>query len=215
MKTIDTYTGKYTVKVAVPETVEEFDSLAKKEGAAIQAAVTQEIYHGTLGDIRSAAEELINEAYKATRRDVGTGLFDNVDGKNVEITKEEKWDVYLNRVATENNLTGDTPFQHIFDRLSVGGDKEVKFDPAAQKRTGTGPKIPVIDYTRAKEFITGVINKATGKAYDLGKFTAAFHRLLGKELVITGDTEDAKIKSLAPQINEWRKAREAQDASKF
>jgi hypothetical protein len=206
MKTIDTYTGKYTVKVAVPETVEEFDSLAKKEGAAIQAAVTQEIYHGTLGDIRSAAEELINEAYKATRRDVGMGQFEEVDGKRTEITKEEKWDTYLTRVATENNLPGETPFQHIFDRLSVGGDKEVKFDPSAQKRTGTGPKIPVQDTLQATAFIKGEINKATGKVYDLDKFKFAFHKMVGKELVIAGEDEAAQIKSLAASVNEYRKA---------
>ena len=206
MKTIDTYTGKYTVKVSVPETVEEFDSLAKKDGAAIQAAVTQEIYHGTLGDIRSAAEELINEAYKATRRDVGTGQFEEVDGKRTEITKEEKWDTYLTRVAAENNLTGETPFQHIFDRLSVGGDKEVKFDPSAQKRTGTGPKIPVQDTLQATAFIKGEVNKATGKVYDLDKFKSAFHKMVGKELVITGEDEAAKIKSLAASVNEYRKA---------
>ena len=206
MKTIDTYTGKYTVKVAVPETVEEFDSLAKKDGAAIQAAVTQEIYHGTLGDIRSAAQELINEAYKATRRDVGMGQFEEVDGKRTEITKEEKWDTYLTRVAAENNLTGETPFQHIFDRLSVGGDKEVKFDPSAQKRTGTGPKIPVQDTLQATAFIKGEINKATGKVYDLDKFKFAFHKMVGKELVIAGEDEAAQIKSLAASVNEYRKA---------
>jgi hypothetical protein len=206
MKTIETYTGKYTVKVSIPETVQEFDSLAKKEGAAIQAAVTQEIYHGTLSDIRSAAEELICEAYKATRREVGTNVFEEVDGKKVEQTKEEKWDTFLTRVAAENNLPGETPFQHIFDRLSVGGDKEVKFDPSAQKRTSTGPKIPVQDTLQATAFIKKEVNKATGKVYDLDRFKAAYHKMVGTELVITGDDEAAQIKSLAASVNAYRKA---------
>ena len=77
MKNIKAYTGKCTIQIAVPETVEEFDSLAKKPGAAIDAAVTNEIYHGTLGDIRSEAEKLINDAYKSTRRNVGTGVFED------------------------------------------------------------------------------------------------------------------------------------------
>ena len=207
MKQIEAYTGKYTVKINVPETVEEFDTLAKKPGAAINAAVTNEIYHGTLGDIRDAAEKLICEAYGAKRRDVGTGVFeDGEDGKRVEVTKEEKWDPFLTRVAAENNLTGDTPFQHIFDRLSVGGDQEVKFDPSAQKRTGTGPKIPVQDTLQATAFIKGEVNKATGKVYDLDKFKLAFHKIVGRELVIAGDDEAARIKSLAASVNEYRKA---------
>ena len=52
MKVVQYDSGGHKFNIAVPESVEEYDSLAKKVGACLDAAIDHEVYHGTLGDIR-------------------------------------------------------------------------------------------------------------------------------------------------------------------
>ena len=199
--------GGHSFAINIPSTVEEYDQLAKKSGAALDAAIDHEVYHGTLGEVRTKFMELIAEDTGIKPREVGTGIFTGEGEEKVEETKKEKFEAYVNRVCAEKSLDPEKePFKHLAARLSAGGDKEVKFDPSVTPRTGGGPKIPVQDMTQAKAFITGEINKATGKAYDLDKFRNAFHKLVGTELVISGETQEAQIKSLAESCNAFRKA---------
>lgn len=128
--------------IAVPDSIAEFDQLAKKEGAALEAAITQEVYHSTLGDIRPAFVEAVAKAYGIEPREIGTGTFEGEGDAKKEITKTEKPEVFLNRVAAEKGLVGDAPFQSIADTLSAGGAAEVKFDPSAKERKAPKPTTP-------------------------------------------------------------------------
>ena len=206
-KIVEYSSGKHTFRINTPETVEEFDQLAKKQGAALEAAVDHEVFHGTLGDVRSAFVELIAEHTGIKPREIGTGVFEGEGDAKTEVTKPERFEAYYNRVCAEKNLDPEKePFAALAARLSAGGDKEVKFDPSVTKRTGGSQLIPKMDITAAENFIQKKVNKATGKVYDLDKFRAAFQKIVGAELVITGETEAEQIKSLAASCKAFRLA---------
>jgi len=133
-------------KIAVSDSIEEFDTLAGKSGAALEAAVMQEVMHGTLGDIRDAFQELIEEETKIAPLVTNAGTDDE---------EQERFSVYYNRVcSTLGKNPKSKPFQHLADRLSHGGDKEVKFDPSAKARTGTGPKTTKKYLINARQLLT-------------------------------------------------------------
>lgn len=180
----------HSFKVNRPTTVEEFDKLADKAGACVEAAVTQEIMHGTLGDFREAFVDLLIEEHKFPRRDVGTGNFVEEDGKKVEVTKTETAATYVKRLAAHLNVDLATkPFQKTADRLSVGGDKEIKFDPKASVRQpGAGPVLAKTYKENAAKFI------ADPKT--LPKVLANLGKVLNKKVEIVGDTDEAKVLSL-------------------
>lgn len=205
MKTVEYDSSGYTFKLSVPSTVAEFDQLAKRTDAALQNAIDHEVYHGTLGEIREALADLVEETYKVERREVGTGKFEEEDGKKVEILKWEAPMVYLERVAAEKSFTSPKPFQKEVDRLSAGGDKEVKFDPSVHERK-SGPKKLAAKWTNmAGQFLTGAVNPKTNKPYDLAKFNAAATKLLGRSFTATND-KDADTKSLAQLLKDWSEA---------
>lgn len=205
MKVVEYDSSGYTFKIAVPSTVEEYDQLAKRVGATLAAATDHEIYHGTLGEMREALADLVEEEYKVARREVGTGKFEEEDGKKVEILKWESPQVYLDRVAAEKGLTTPKPFQKLVDRLSAGGDKEVKFDPSVHERK-TGPKKLAAKWlTMAGAFLTGAPNPKTGKPYDLNKFNAAAEKLLGRKFTKTGNN-DEDAKALGQLLKDWTEA---------
>lgn len=207
MKPVEYDSSGYTFKIAVPETTSEFDQLAKREGACLTSAIDHEVYHGTLGEIREALADLVEETYKVERREIGTGKFEEEDGKKVEILKWEPPMVFLERVAAEKGLAGPKPFQKEVDRLSVGGDKEVKFDPSVHERK-SGPKQLAAKWLNmAGQFLTGAINPKTNKPYDLAKFNAAAQKSLGRTFTASGD-KDADSKSLAQLLKDWSEAQQ-------
>lgn len=199
----------YEFKINIPTSVTEFDQLAKKEGAALTAAIDHEVYHGTLGEIRESLADLVEEVYGIKRREIGTGKFEepDADGKKEEITKWEPVQMFLDRVAAEKGLTSVKPFQKEVDRLSAGGDKEVKFDPSVHERKG-GPKKLAAKWTNmAGQFLTGAVNPKTQKPYDLAKFNAAAKKSLNREFTKTGDNE-ADTKTLAQLLKDWSEAQQ-------
>lgn len=209
-KTYDTNIGGHKLIINVPASPEEYDALAKKAGACVDAANDYEIFHGTLGQARKAFVKLIEETYKAKVQKVATNQFETDDaGKQVQIMKDEKFEVFLTRVAAENNLEGDAPFQALADRLSAGGDKEIKFDPSVTPRQpGTGPKLPKYAETNAINFLDSKdIPSKPGKKYSLASFGKAFEARMGKPLgfVASGDrTKD--IQTLGRLLVEYQNA---------
>ena len=184
MKVVEYDSSGHKFKIAVPESVEEYDQLAKKQGACLDAAIDHEVYHGTLGDVRDSFAGLVGEHYSIPRRKIGTGVFEGEGDDRKETTVDEKDSVYLKRVAAEKELTGDAPFQSIADRLSHGGDKEVKFDPSVRERkTPTPPKPAKKDIEGATAFLA----KASEKA--IASFIAHAKKVANFDVVHTGNSE--------------------------
>lgn len=188
-ETYDSVGHKFNI--AVPETIDEFDGLAKKSGAALAAAIDQEVYHGTLGEIREKFAAEVEKTYGVSRREIGTGTFEGEGEAKKEITKTEKLEVFLNRVAAEKGLTGDAPFQTVADTLSAGGANEVKFDPSAKERKA--PKSPIVP-KRDIEGATNFLKVATEE--QRAKFIAAA-LAVGTTVVYTGTDNAADITSFA------------------
>ena len=164
MKVVQYDSGGHKFNINVPESVDEFDSLAKKVGACLEAAIDHEVYHGTLGDIRDAFATKVEEVHGIKRREIGTGVFEGEGEAKAEVTKTEKNDVFLSRVAAEKNLTGEAPFQDIANMLSHGGAAEVKFDPSVRERKA--PKAPVVAkwaIEQATKFLAEASEKAKAK----------------------------------------------------
>lgn len=190
MKVVQYDSSGHKFNINVPESTSEFDQLAKKEGACLEAAIDHEVYHGTLGDIRDAFAEAVAEEYGITRREIGTGTFEGEGDAKTEVTTLEKIPVFLERVKAEKGLTRDAPFQDVADSLSAGGAKEVKFDPSVRERKA--PKSPIIAkwaIEQATKFLASASDKAKAKF-----ITAA--QAVGVELAITGDN-DVDIKAFA------------------
>lgn len=180
MQTVETKSLAHKFKISAPSTVEEFDKMAKKDGATLDAAVQQEIAHGTLGDVRDVFVALIEEETGIARRDIGTGLFEEVEGKRTEITKPEKHQAYYDRVCAEKGLDSDKePFAHLAARISEGGDKEVKFDPSVRER-----KTPIAKLAKKyKDAAAIVIMNGTVDRLNENQLS-----LIGKSFTATGDT---------------------------
>lgn len=190
MKPYETQIGGHKLIISVPETATEFDTLAKKEGACVEAAVDYEIFHSTLGVARKALINQIEKIYGAKPREIGTGQFEEKDGKRVEITKDEKFDVFLTRVAAEKELEGEAPFQDIVNTLSAGGPNEVKIDPTpSERKPGSGPKLSKLKEAQAANFIDAAeIPGSGGRKFSLSAFSKAYHKMIGKDLPpLTGD----------------------------
>lgn len=182
--------------LAVPTTEKEYNDLAKKPTACVEDAVDHTVYHSTLSEARLKAVELIEAKYKAKRREVGTGKFEpGEDGKPVEVTKDEGFDAFLSRVATENKLPAVAPFADIFKAMSVGGASEVKFDPSVQARTGGGLKL-------AQKYVNGANQIIAAKA--IPAFAARYEKITGKKLVydttLTGEPLVQAIGKLAREM---------------
>lgn len=204
MKVVQYDSGGHKFNINVPESVEEYDSLAKKQGACLEAAIDHEVYHGTLGDVRDRFAEEVGKKHGITRREIGTGVFEGEGDAKVEVTKTEKNDVYLARVAAEKGLTGDAPFQDIADSLSAGGANEVKFDPSVRERKA--PKPPTIakkDIEEATKFLAESDEKR------IQKFIAHAKSKFNVDVVFTPGDNDANVKAFARASMDIRRATNA------
>ena len=188
---VETYKcgSQYEVAISVPTTEKEYDELAKKPGQCVIDAVDHTVYHSTLGDVRSKVVALIEKRYETKRREIGTGKFEGEGEDRTEVTKDEPFEVFLNRVAAEKKLNGDKPFADIFKAVSVGGSDEEKFDPSATARQpGKPPKLPNYYADAAKKIITG---------NHIPAFSKRYAKILGKELAydkaLNGDALNTAI----------------------
>ena len=82
------------------------------------------------------------------------------DGKKTELTKKETPGAYLKRVCAEKGIDPNReggPFPLLAKRISVGGDKEVKFDASVTRKEGQPKKLP----SMYEDAATGIINNGT------------------------------------------------------
>ena len=162
-----------TLKINVPSTVEAYDALAKKTGAALESAIQNELYRGSLTEFRDQFVDLLEAETSITRKTKDTGKTRDVkvtkvvDGNEVESVEKEPVLIYdeteaeyVKRVCAERNCEV-TAFQPLADRLSEGGDKAIVFDPSATERKSAGPK------KLAKKYLDAAQSIITGGKTDL------------------------------------------------
>jgi hypothetical protein len=142
--------------IEVPTTVEEFDSLAKKPGAALNEAILNVIYRGTLKEVR---DRFITALEKAVGMNFPTVQRKNKDGSTTEIYDPEVSDGdFIETIRAKKSwmtpeawkaggipilleaLKGDPKAVLDDGKPDEAARKPVVFDPTASERGVTQPK---------------------------------------------------------------------------
>lgn len=116
-----------TVNIQVPESAEEFDSLAGREGAAADAAVRHTIYHSWNQAFRTALAEAVASKTGEKPRQVGTKTNDKGEEEPVLETDAS----FLNYVTGEGLISGED-----YAELAQSVADDLPFDPSPTPRTG-------------------------------------------------------------------------------
>jgi len=187
------------VRFNVPETVDEFDSNAKRVGACLDEATNNVIYRGSLAEFRDALCDKVGEAYGIDRQTKDSGR-KNTDGTPIMVYDETEAD-YIDRVVSTKGIKREE-LQPLADAVASG----IEFDASARERKA--PKSPTIPKW-ALEQAKGII--ASGK---LDVVNGRFHKLIGKTFTAT-DNAEADVKTLAAMVKEFGEAYQKQGMDKL
>lgn len=156
IKTFDCLFGK--INISCPTTVEEFDNLAGRSGAALDFAVKQVIYHKTLGDAREEIVEAAEEAFDFARLEIDTGKKTKKEGKPITVWEEP--DDYVKRLFADKGWDRTNPPKEWLDLTAA---LEVAFDPSTKVRESKSKTLAKV-YITAVESIykAGSVAKAAG-----------------------------------------------------
>lgn len=192
---INKYNSLYAdVNVAVPDSVEEFDRLAKRNGACLDAAVKQVIFHKVLGDVREDIVDACVKAFDFPRLEVDTGK-KKKDGSAVLVDEDAK--DYIHRLFADKDWDRENPAQTYRDVVAA---IEVTFDPSATERVGKARVLPKMYLEAGKRILANGNGPRWAKEFGI---------------TLTGETE-ADASSLGWKIKdrEDAKRREAEAAAK-
>ena len=127
-----------TYKVATPETVEEFDSLAGKAGAALASATANVVYRSTNAAFRAQFAEAVEAETGIERKTkaAGTKKVTDADGNEVEETVfvydgTEK--TYIDGVYEELDLDTPEKRQEYFAVIIAEVEAKLSFDPSGRE----------------------------------------------------------------------------------
>lgn len=168
--------------VSVPSSIEEYDRLAKQDGAALKSAVDNALYRGYFNDFRPAFTAAVEKE---------TGIMQERNADNDVVEKEAP---YMNRVvatlAKNENISDLNAVRARFAPLAQQTADSIVFDPSAKERTGSGSNLV------AKTYL-----KIANEAFEGGKLAALSAKLasLGFPSTISDD-KDASILSVAKAI---------------
>jgi hypothetical protein len=177
------------VELNTPETVEEFDSLAKRANACLDEATNNVVYRGMLAKFRETFCKRVEDETKIERkRKVAMK-----DGKPIVKDGEEvtHWDEteadYFKRVCAELKREPST-FQSIADDVA----KSLVFDPTEREGKERGPvKLAKMYVEKATEVLTqGRAEKVIAHIQKDLKDTESV------PTIVEGDTEDVKTKNI-------------------
>lgn len=198
------------VNLSVPATYEEFDTLAKKTGAALDEAIKNVVYRGTLAEFRdvllhgrkadtatgTTAIAGMDDMFKAERKTkpvLDKAGAPKKTAAGVEITAyDETEEEFFDRIVAANSIT-EADQQKLADIVS----SQLVFDPSATERKPSLPKKLAAKYSEnAKKLIDG------------GKVDALNTRLqksINKTFTATGDaTKDIEVLGwLVKEFVEW------------
>lgn len=135
MKSVTQKSIGFTIKVnGVPETAEEFDQLAKKEGACVEAATNHIMMHSHLGKFRSALAEKLEEVTGIKRKTKTIG--EGADAKEVVDETEAK---YIGRLEGQLAEQGRDLYSEFAATAQEVADK-IEFDVTPGRTPGAGQK---------------------------------------------------------------------------
>lgn len=201
MKQVQVKSVGVTYTVEVPESAEEYDQLAKKQGACVEAANANVIYRSLNAQFRSQLADAIEEetGHERATKVTGTREVEDEDGNKttediVEYAETEK--KFLDRVYAEEGLETEEQRMARFGELIKNIQASLVFDPSERERSAGPAKKARKLYREAAE----AIEEAAGES---GLETAAgkLSDLLGYEVPATVEGV-----ALAIQAKETRNA---------
>ena len=175
----------------VPSTVEEYNTLAKRESAALEDAINNTLYRGTLAEFRSKFLEELGTLTGVARGIVKPATSEEADDAVYE--SEGKW--YKRILASVNNVVPPdwtVLAQRIMDASA--------FDPSAKERSSDGPAIGKKDLALAQELIKRGESK-------VAEVAAQLSTKLGRAVA----TDE---KSLARALADYRRAKAAEEEAR-
>jgi len=210
MKSQTVKTLGYTINVQVPENVQEFDRLAKKDGACLEQGILNIIYRSVLAQFRSLFCEQVEAQTQVARETKDTGRTRKVktehpDGSVTEETESvlvysETEADYLDRVihtlAQRDGVAPDEVHAR-FAELANSLAGKIPFDPSEKERAegSAGPKKP----SKTMLALAAKIVAANAAAKVAGDLTQklGFVVLPDVESLARAITEDQRRKRLA------------------
>jgi len=195
----------FELNVNVPDSIGEYDSLAKKQGAALESAVLNVLYRSVFAKFRSQFAEAVENNTGIERETEPTGKKVKDENGNetgedaVRFSETEK--VYFDRVCAELVKSGKHASVEAAAASFAGLAQEtigsIAFDPSESEKAPTGPK------KVAKAYVT-----LAEKAQAAGKLDALASQLASK---LGNWKVEATVDSVAKAIAEdQRRKREAQ-----
>ena len=155
--------------ILVPETVDEYNTLAKRPGnPCLDDAIDHTVYHDTLGDVRKEFAELLLKEFKTERLKKDTGEKDT-EGK--PILKPENDGACINRLLAINGKKA-TDFPELIKAVS----EKVKFDPSVTV-SGGGRAVPKTVTNTAVELCAMHGKEINGKTLDVNALVLALEAL--------------------------------------
>ena len=201
------------VKVSVPSTMEEFDKLAKREGACLDEATNNAVYRGYLGNFRAdllhgreadaengiAAFKGLEEATGVERLTKDSGK-KNAKGEAIEVYDETE-EEYKDRVVAGGRITV-AELQQMADELT----SITAFDPSARERKPSAPK------KLAEKWLTHA--KAILKKGQIEELNKRLQKQIAKTFEVSGDAEKDAI-ALGWLVKEYSDSLAEQTISKL
>jgi len=215
-KVIEVNSLGYALKHTVPSTVHEFDRLAGKEGAALDSAIYNVEYRGTLASFREnfvdwlANQTGIERPTEAVLNKDGTPALDEDKEPKYRYVNTEAKDEALiiatvakDGLQTESGLVTFASIEAVKAHFASDAQRHldaIAFDPAESERKPTAPK------KVAKQYVT-----LAQSAHDKGTIVA----FAAKLAEILGDWKvEPTVDSVAKAIAEdQRRKREAKNLS--
>lgn len=199
MKQVQVNTAGFTLNANVPETVDEYNNLAKRAEGCLEDAIANTLYRSVFAEFRS-------EFVAAVAKDTG------IEPINSGTEDEPVWESdgkYIKRVQAALNLTKDA-FVAKYQSLAQSLMDAIAFDPSQRERSSDGPKVGKKDKAMAEE-ILGTEEKPS--KYDEATKAAVVAKLgsiLGREVL---PTVDSLARALADKRRADAAALEAQTKS--
>ena len=217
------------VNLSVPATYAEFDSLAKKENAALDEAIKNVVYRGTLAEFRDVllhgrkadtekgitAITGMDDLFKAERKtkpvlDKAGAVKKNAKGEELTAYDETE-EEFFDRIVAANSIT-EADQQKLADVVA----SQLVFDPSATERKPAAPKKLAAKYVEnAKKLIAG------GKIDELNKrLSKAINKTFTPVTTLTdGQTQEqldaANAETLGWLVKEFVEWNEAQTMAKL
>jgi cyclophilin family peptidyl-prolyl cis-trans isomerase len=126
----------YDLPMEAPETVEEFDTLAKRAGACLAESIANVTYRGVSPQIRSLFTEGVEKqtGKKFKTKTVPTGEKDTEGNPTYEEVVDESEGRYFSRVLAELVSEGKYPSEEAargsFESIALEAASKVRFDPS-------------------------------------------------------------------------------------